>query len=210
MKIFRDQRQNAENHFRQDIFAKVVTLSQSLDIEMKVPRQCGRQVHRSNPGNSYDNSEDYFRQTIFVPYLDSLISSLTNRFSEDNSPQFQLFRLHPAIMTRLNRSDFKNSVAIISRSYVIDNFELEAMNWYDFWCTEQQSKEIKDDLQLIDVLTSTDFFPAVRHALLIALTLPATTCTVERSFSTLRRVKTWLRSTMADERLSGLCLLSVH
>ena len=84
------------------------------------------------------------------------------------------------------------------------------MNWYDFWCTEQQSKEIKGDLKLIDVLTSTDFFPAVRHALLIALTLPATTCTVERSFSTLRRVKTWLRSTMADERLSGLCLLSVH
>ena len=56
----------------------------------------------------------------------------------------------------------------------------------------------------------TEFFPALRRALLSALTLPATTCTVERSFSILRRVKTWLRSTMADERVSGLCLLSVH
>src|SRR5687768_10143292 len=37
-----------------------------------------------------------------------------------------------------------------------------------------------------------------------------TTCTIERSFSTLRRVKTWLRSTMSDERLSALCMMSVH
>ena len=36
------------------------------------------------------------------------------------------------------------------------------------------------------------------------------TATVERSFSTLRRVKTWFRSTIGEERLSGLCLMSVH
>ena len=36
------------------------------------------------------------------------------------------------------------------------------------------------------------FYRAVRYALLIALTLTSTTCTVERSFSTVRRVKTWL------------------
>ena len=29
----------------------------------------------------------------------------------------------------------------------------------------------------------------------------------QRSFSTLRRVKTWLRSTISDERVSGLCML---
>jgi hypothetical protein len=184
--IFRGQRQNAEINFREDIYAEVVALAQSVNIEMKVPRQCGRKIYRSNPGSSKCNTEDYFRQTIFVPYLDSLISSLTNRFSEDSSLQFQLFRLQPAIMTRLDRAEFRNSVAIISRSYTIDNFELEAMNWYDFWRTQQQSLEIKDDLQLIDVLSSTDLFPAVRHAILIALTLPATTCTVQRSFSTMR------------------------
>ena len=103
---------------------------------MKVPRLCGRQVHRSNPGSlhgiSTESPEDYFRQTIFVPYLDSIISSLTNRFSEDNSPQFNLFRLQPATMIRLDRDEFKNSVEIISRSFTIDNFVIEAMNWFDF------------------------------------------------------------------------------
>ena len=66
------------------------------------------------------------------------------------------------------------------------------------------------DMHLIDVLEYTQLFPSIRSAILTALALPATTCTIERSFSTLRRVKTWLRCTMTDERLSGLCMMSVH
>ena len=63
---------------------------------------------------------------------------------------------------------------------------------------------------MIDLLEETTVFPAVIKVILVALTLPATSCTVERSFSTLRRVKTRLRSTMGDARLSGLCMLNVH
>jgi len=37
-----------------------------------------------------------------------------------------------------------------------------------------------------------------------------TTCTVDMSFSTLKRVKTWTRSTKEEYRLDGLCMLSVH
>ena len=93
--------------------------------------------------------------------------------------------------------------------YGIDNLEAECMNWFEFWCTKSPSD---DDFPngLIDVLNHTALFPAVQHAIQIALTLPVKTCTNERSFSTLRRVKTWLRSTMTDSRLSGLCMLSVH
>ena len=40
--------------------------------------------------------------------------------------------------------------------------------------------------------------------------MPATSCATERSFSTLRRVKTWLRSTTGEDRLNGLCMLSVN
>ncbi|KAL7630341.1 UNVERIFIED_CONTAM: hypothetical protein RMT77_019511 [Armadillidium vulgare] len=54
------------------------------------------------------------------------------------------------------------------------------------------------------------FFPAVAQAIKVLLTLSPTTCTIERSFSTLRRVKKWLRSTISNERLNGLCLISVH
>jgi len=41
-------------------------------------------------------------------------------------------------------------------------------------------------------------------------TLPVSVATAERSFSTLRRLKTWTRCTMEEERLSGLALMHVH
>ena len=44
----------------------------------------------------------------------------------------------------------------------------------------------------------------------IIMTLHATTVQVERSFACMRRVKTWLRSAMASDRLSDLCVLHCH
>ena len=44
----------------------------------------------------------------------------------------------------------------------------------------------------------------------LILVMPATNATSERSFSALRRVKSYLRSTMLQERLNYLMLLHVH
>ena len=46
--------------------------------------------------------------------------------------------------------------------------------------------------------------------LTILAVLPITTCEAVRSFSTLRRVKTYLRSTMAADRLTSLALMHIH
>ena len=53
-------------------------------------------------------------------------------------------------------------------------------------------------------------FPLAWSLLRIALCQPVTTASVERSFSALKRVKTWLRSTMGEARLSGLAMMHVH
>ena len=42
------------------------------------------------------------------------------------------------------------------------------------------------------------------------LTFPVTSATAERSFSSLRRIKTFLRSTMTHQRLNNLFLMYVH
>ena len=42
------------------------------------------------------------------------------------------------------------------------------------------------------------------------LTIPMTTAEPERCFSTLKRVKTFLRSTMKQERLNALAMISVE
>lgn len=40
--------------------------------------------------------------------------------------------------------------------------------------------------------------------------LPVTTCTAERSFSNLRRLKSYLRNSCGQDRLTGLALIFVH
>jgi hAT family C-terminal dimerisation region len=46
--------------------------------------------------------------------------------------------------------------------------------------------------------------------LLLLLTLPVTSATCERSFSKLKLIKNYLRSTMSAERLSDLAMLSIE
>src|SRR5690606_3287598 len=55
-----------------------------------------------------------------------------------------------------------------------------------------------------------EVFPVVHRMLRILLALPVSVATAERSFSALRRLKTWLRNRMVEERLVGLALLHVH
>ena len=65
---------------------------------------------------------------------------------------------------------------------------------------------------LIETLRATDkdCFPNIHTLLMIGCVLPTSSATAERSFSLLRRLKTHLRSTMSDKRLSGLTLMSSH
>lgn len=60
------------------------------------------------------------------------------------------------------------------------------------------------------VVCSEDFFPNIFKLLQILGTLPISTATTERSFSTMRRLKTYLRHKTGQERLSGLALLYVR
>ena len=54
------------------------------------------------------------------------------------------------------------------------------------------------------------YSPNVNTLLRITCTLPITTCSCERSISGLRRLKTYLRSTMGQTRLNGRALLHFH
>lgn len=55
-----------------------------------------------------------------------------------------------------------------------------------------------------------DAFTELDKLLTIACTLPISTAACERSFSTLRIVKPYLRTTMLNERLHDLMILAIH
>ena len=55
-----------------------------------------------------------------------------------------------------------------------------------------------------------EVLPNLSITLRILLTIPVTVASGERSFSRLKLIKTYLRSTMTQERLVGLSLLSIE
>ena len=55
-----------------------------------------------------------------------------------------------------------------------------------------------------------DVFPNLRTALQILLTISVSVASCERSFSKLKLIKTHLRSTMTQERLTDLAILSIE
>ena len=69
--------------------------------------------------------------------------------------------------------------------------------WYNFWGEIKYKNDLPDSIYIYLVLK-------------LLGTLPVTTCECERSFSSLRSIKTWDRSTMTNGRLNGLVLLFIH
>jgi len=58
--------------------------------------------------------------------------------------------------------------------------------------------------------TDADLFPNIRLVMQVSATRPSSTASAERSFSGLKRLKTYLRSSMLEDRLSALALLHIH
>ena len=55
-----------------------------------------------------------------------------------------------------------------------------------------------------------EYFPNIYVLLRIASTIPVTSCENERANSTLKNIKSFLRSSMGQERLSSLALMHIH
>ncbi len=70
-------------------------------------------------------------------------------------------------------------------------------------------------MSLIELITFmhkelSEIYPNFWTALGIAFTLPVTVAQAERSFSNLKLIKSYLRSTMSQERITGLAIISIN
>ena len=78
----------------------------------------------------------------------------------------------------------------------------------------QVVKKITTISTICEIMNSSDLgksmFTEVHKLLIIYLTMPMTSATTERTFSSLRRLKTYLRSTMTQKRLNNVLLAHVH
>ncbi|KAL5236115.1 hypothetical protein ACI65C_003525 [Semiaphis heraclei] len=97
IKYISDDRANNEEMFL--ILMKDINMYlNELGITLMTPRVSSKQTLRNNPSSS--GPEDYYRKSIYIPYLDSLITSLNERFPEDNS-KYEIISVHPNSLKRL-------------------------------------------------------------------------------------------------------------
>src|SRR4029434_4637075 len=76
--------------------------------------------------------------------------------------------------------------------------------------SQQSSVQQIATMLIVDNHSVTSAFGEVCTALLLFLTVPVTVAKAERSLSKLKMIKTHLRSSMGQERLSGLATLSIE
>ena len=85
---------------------------------------------------------------------------------------------------------------------------------FESWCQKWANTEIDEMPKIISSkcleASNATFMPGIDALLRIFATTPASVAEAERSFSALKLLKTYLRSTMTEERVSALALAYIH
>lgn len=112
-------------------------------------------------------------------------------------------------------AQIKNRAAALVQSYATDlesDFVDEFMMFRDMCGTSDQTHcdSVADMLQMLISKKLVNTFPNVHIALRIYLSILGTSCAGERTFSVLKRVKNYQRSSLGECKLSALSLLAIE
>ena len=150
-------------------------------------------------------SEEY-KVSLYFPVLDAMIVELQHRFTDKN------LHIMRAIQSCNPESECfleANNLMPLAEAYSLDK-ELLTME-----CILAKRTLVgKDITSITDVLKEVfplrAAFPTLLRILQIGLTIVVSTAECERSFSALKRTKTYLWSSMSEQRLTDLAVLSIE
>ncbi|XP_071689001.1 uncharacterized protein [Rutidosis leptorrhynchoides] len=160
--------------------------------------------------------EHHYRVDVFIAAIDSQLHELNSRFSESVTKLLQLsVTLDPKksfekndickLAKKFYPSDFTEQ-DIIQLKLELRHYELDVPNDLEF-------KKIQTVAKLCRGLHETkrsDSYPLLDRLIRLVLTLPVSTATSERAFSSMKMVKTRLRSSMSDDFLKNCSLLYIE
>jgi len=204
--IIKQLRLNDESEFK-IIFNNVKSKCDALNIEISIPHTANKQKNRCNV--QVDLPEDYYRISLFIPFIDHFLNQLNDRFLNHRSIIENFNFILPSSNSIYNEEKIKQLVKIYQGD--LDCNVLAAVSeikirHQKFTATKDLPKNAIDAFQKCNV----SIFPSTFKHLQILVTLPITTASSERSFSTLKRLKTYLRNTTCENRLNGLAMMNIH
>ena len=208
--------------YRQTGFSSAITDAKEIAEELgvdpifKITRARTKKRHfGETPDEASTDPAEIFRVQCFNVIVDRAIVSMNERFQ-------QLKNHHARFSVVLQFSK-------LSRSELIKQCRKLEMSLRDGEDCDIDGQILADELdglksllplvvakkphQLLQYMHEnklTDVFPNTCIVLRILLTIPVTVASGERSFSKLKLIKTYLGSTMTQERLSSLAVLSIE
>ena len=158
-----------------------------------------------------------FRVKTFIPITDKLMQELSRRIAAYDAIN-EVFVIIGNFSTNMSASEIADGVRCMREKYPDDfneDFSQEYIQFVTYvkGCPLKRKDSETKSMWLYRIIIETkvaESFPNVETALHLFLTLMVTNCSGERSFSVLKRVKNYLRSTMSQTRLSALALLSIE
>ncbi|XP_065668021.1 uncharacterized protein LOC136088264 [Hydra vulgaris] len=201
-----------ENGFS-DARVKASEIAEVLGIKkvfsMVRSRKKNRFIHTSVPEHQY-------KADFFLPLIDMSIASVKVRF-EQISIVMKLYNFLYRSESLIKACN-ENSVCLLQKfakkACYIDSENLESeLKRFVIVLKEEKNALLKSAYDFLNCTYKEELqetYPNLIIALRIILILPVTVASVERSFSILKLIKTFHRSTMVDERLSSLAMLSIE
>ena len=143
-----------------------------------------------------------------------MICDLETRFSAETLSSCELTSLLPKNILNLNAESLASTVKSFCNSYgdllnakpgLESALLAEIRLWKEKWSRSSKNTSVAIPVFVEEALQNCDedLYSLVNSLLKILLTLPVSVASAERSFSSLRRLKTWLRNQMGQERLTG-------
>ena len=201
-------------------YLSIVQESRSLTGEPKLPRN-RRLPRRLDHGTSeaylHSSPKEMYRQTYYEA-IDIVAEEVKRRFDQ---PDICIIR---DIEHILLKSANEGTTDLLSQELInylgvdinIERLKVQLAMLPDVIKTafDGSIKKVTNIRTIADAMTKSTIYQSmlceVDKLLLLYLTIPVTTATAERSFSSLRRVKTYLRNTMSTCKLNNLLLMHVH
>ena len=156
-----------------------------------------------------------FKSNFFYPLVDQAIMSIKERFNllREVSSAFSFLYTRDKLLLVQQENALLTCCKEFQKKFGdIDSDEMSA-ELQRFVLILQKKRNLNTAQDFLNYLLKTHLFqlyPNVYIALRILLTCPVTVASAERSFSKLKLIKTFNRTSMTDSRLSSLAMLSIE